>query len=72
MSRAHVLRAVADLTERHIGRTVTVGALTGTLTGLLPVGDRTALALIVGRSRAFTQAYAAETPIEVHQKETSQ
>jgi len=54
-----------DLGDRHIGRTVQVGQWTGTLTGVLPVGDRVQLALIVGGSRAFSDWLDGGEGVEV-------
>lgn len=70
---AHIRRggtsALADLTERHHGRTVTVIGLTGRLDGILPVADRIALALTVGGSRVFTTAMPADTAVEICREE---
>lgn len=49
---SRVVRA-DELSERHMGRWVRVGDITGTLTGLLPVADQVTLALVVGTCRAW-------------------
>lgn len=68
MSTGKRLRRLSELTDRHIGREVTINDLTGTLTGLIPVGDRVIAALIVGRARAFTDALPGSTEVEVQGK----
>ena len=70
-TNGHRLRTLGDLTNIHMGRAVTVNGLTGTLVGLLPCGDRIALELRVGGTRALTAALPAETCVEVWQKEAS-
>ncbi len=68
LARADGHRCSVTPPTSHIGRTVTVADLTGTLTGLIPVGDTYQLALIVGSSRVWTAALPADTHIEIHQK----
>lgn len=59
------LMRVGDLTERHHGRTVQTAAVTGTLTGILAVGNRVQLALVVGGCRAFTDWLDVDECVEV-------
>ena len=66
------LRTVGTLLDAHLGRTVTIGDLTGVLAGVVPLGQTTQLALIVGGSRVFTDAMPADTHIEIHQKQKGQ
>ena len=70
--RGHRLRTLADLGDAHLGRTVTIGDLTGVLAGVVPIGQTAQLALIVGGNRVFTDAMPADTHIEIHQKEKGQ
>lgn len=57
-----------DIGTSHVGRTVTAAGLTGTLAGVIPIGDTYQLALIVGSSRVWTAALPADSHIEIHQK----
>lgn len=57
--------------ETHMGRTVTIGDITGTLAGVIPVAGRVQLVLIVGAARIFTDALPADTHVEVHQRSAS-
>jgi hypothetical protein len=59
------LMRLGDLSERHHGRTVQTAAVTGTLTGILSVGNRVQLALVVGGARAWTDWLDVETAVEV-------
>jgi len=63
------LRTVGTLLDSHLGRTVTVTGLTGSLAGVVPLGPTVQLALVVGGSRVFSDAMPADTHIEIHQKE---
>lgn len=68
------LRAVSSLTETHMGRKITIPGdpdLTGTLAGLVPVGDHVQAVLIVGSARVFTAALPGDTAVEVWQREAS-
>ena len=68
-TRGHRLRRLADLGDTHLGRTITLtDGPTGTLTGVIPIGDRIQLALIVGGSRIWTDALPADTHVEIHQR----
>jgi hypothetical protein len=49
----HDLRRADQLNERHMGKNITIGDITGTLTGLIPVANHITLVLIVGGARAF-------------------
>lgn len=70
MSRGHDLRRLAELSDRHLGRTLTLpGGMTGTLTGVIPLKGTVQLALIVGRARCFTDALDGGLLVEVHAKE---
>lgn len=70
MSRGHDLRTLAEISDRHVGREITLpDGMTGVLTGVIPVGSTVQLALIVGRARCFTSALPADTPIEIKAKE---
>lgn len=62
------LRLIRDITEVHLGRTVTVANLTGTLAGLIPVGGRYQAVLILGGARVFTDALPGDTAVEVWTK----
>lgn len=66
-TRGHDLRAARQLTDTHFGRTVTTGELSGTLVGLIPVGDQVTLALIIGGARAWIPV-AADTEVAVERK----
>lgn len=70
--RGNRLRTLADLGDRHLGRTITIRGLTGVLTGVIPVRDRIALALTVVGARAFTDAFPATEHVEVHQRHQPQ
>jgi hypothetical protein len=65
------LRTVGTLLDSHLGRTVTVTGLTGSLAGVVPLGPTVQLSLIVGGARVFTDRLTADTDIEIHQKETT-
>ena len=72
MSRGHDLRKLADLTDRHVGRDITLpDGMTGTLTGVIPVAGRVQLALIVGRARIWTDALDGDALVEVHERRAS-
>lgn len=62
------LRTIAALSDVHLGRTITIADLTGTLAGLIPLNNHTQAVLIVGSSRIFTDALPADTVVEVWQK----
>lgn len=62
------LRAINNLSNTHLGRTVTVAGLTGKLAGLIPVGRNVQAVLIVGGSHIFTDAMSGDTAVEVWQK----
>lgn len=62
------LRAINNLSDTHLGRTVTIGDLTGKLAGLIPVGSNVQAVLIVGGARVFTAAMPGDTAVEVWQK----
>jgi hypothetical protein len=49
----HDLRRADQVSDRHMGKTITIGDVTGTLTGLIPVANHITLVLIVGGARAF-------------------
>lgn len=70
MSRGHDLRTLGDLTNRHMGRTITIRDLTGRLDGLTPVGNRIGLTLNIGGRRVFTDALPATEHVEVHSHAT--
>ena len=70
-TNGHRLRTLGDLTNTHMGRTVEVNGLTGTLTGLIPCGDHIALELRVGGSSALTAALPVGTCVEIWQREAS-
>lgn len=61
-------KPLGQLGDTHMGRTVTIHGLTGTLTGLFPVNDTYTAALIVGGARAWTDALPADTPVTIHPK----
>lgn len=61
-------RALSQLSERHMGMSVEVNGLTGTLIGLMPIGDHIALELRVGGSRALTAALPVGTCVEIWQR----
>jgi hypothetical protein len=65
------LHAIATLSNTYLGRVVTIGDLTGTLAGLIPIGDRVQAVLICGGARIYTDALAADTHVEVWQKGTT-
>lgn len=46
------LRRADELTERHMGRVVTVGDVSGILAATMPCADGVVLVLIVGGARA--------------------
>lgn len=62
------LRAINNLSDTHLGRTVTIGDPTGKLAGLIPVGRNVQAVLIVGGSRVFTDQMPGDTAVEVWQK----
>lgn len=69
--RGNRLRLVCELREIHMGRTITIPGdpeITGTLAGLIPLGDTVQAVLIVGSSRLFTDAIPGDTHVEVWQK----
>lgn len=59
------LMRIGDLTERHFGRNVETPAVTGELVGVLSVGSRVQLAMVVGGCRAFTGWLPADECVEV-------
>lgn len=61
-------RAVADLSDATLGRTVTVPGsppVTGVLTSVFGVKDTVVLGLIVGSARLWTDALAFNTKVEI-------
>lgn len=56
---------VRNLTANHFGCEVTITGLTGTLVGLVPVGDRVQAAMIVGGAHIWTDALPGGTRAEV-------
>lgn len=59
------LMRIGDLTERHFGRQVETPAVTGELVGILSLGDRVQLAMVVGGARAWSDWLDVETAVEV-------
>ena len=51
--QARRLMTAADLSDKHLGQSVCVGSITGTLTGIIGIRDRVTLAVLVGGSRAW-------------------
>lgn len=56
---------LADLDHRHHGRTIQVAGLEGTLTGVVPLGDRVQLAIVVGGARVWSDWLDADDSAEV-------
>lgn len=59
------LMRIGDLTEKHFGRQVQTSAVTGELVGVLSVGSRVQLAMVVGGCRAWSDWIDVETAVEV-------
>jgi hypothetical protein len=68
-ARGARLVRLADLGDRHMGRHVEIRGLRGVLVGVIPVGGRVSLALLIGGARVFSDGYDADEGVEVLPKE---
>ena len=60
---------LADLTSTHTGRQIDVAGLSGVLAGVIAVGSRVQLALIVGGARMWTDWLDADDTAEIYRQE---
>lgn len=62
-------RCVADLSDKIIGRTITIPGqppITGVLTSVFGIRDRVVLGLIVGSARMWTDQLDQNLKVEIH------
>lgn len=71
MTTKPLLRTVATISDAHIGRTISIGEWTGTLTAVTPCSNRARLRIALdGGADLLTGWLPLDTPLEIHRETT--